>query len=35
MVTQHVAGDGVPSIEEANLAEQMLLPPSADRKSVV
>ena len=31
MVTQHVAGDGVPSIEEANLAEQMLLPPSACR----
>lgn len=31
MVTQHVSGGGVPSIEEANLGEQMLLPPSACR----
>ena len=34
LVSRHVAGGGVPSIEEANAAEQMLLPPSACRPRV-
>ena len=33
-MSQHVAGSGVPSIEEANAAEQILLPPSACRPRV-